>query len=118
MPFFGPGGLVHGEQLILVPSGTRTANGSGVPAMAGDKTTARLTLDVTAASGTTPTMTVTVETSQDGSSSWTSVGSFAAATGVSSQRKTFAGLDNFLRATWTVGGTTPSFTFSVAGALL
>jgi len=73
-----------------------------------------LTLDVTAASGTTPTLDVAVQTSHDGAT-WTTVASFARATGVGSERKRFSGLDRYVRAVATLGGTTPSFTFSVTG---
>lgn len=114
---FGPGGGFVGDPATLM-SGTVTANGNGGSGQSSSSyTTARLTLAVTAASGTTPSMTVTVETSGDGTT-WTSVGAFAAKTAVASERKTFSGLDNFVRCSWAVTGTTPSFTASVSGVLL
>lgn len=113
-PVFGPSGAVHGEPVTLVPAGTRTAAGTGATVEMAERSTLRLTLNVTAASGTSPTATVTIEHSRDGST-WTAHSSFAAATAVGSQRKVFGGLDNLVRATWTMGGTTPSFTFSITG---
>ena len=99
--------------LMLAASAARTANGNGNVAEPGDRGVARLTLNITAASGTSPTLNVTVQTSHDGVT-WRSAGSFTQATGVSVQRATF-NIDRFVRATWTVGGTTPSFTFSLTG---
>lgn len=82
----------------------------------GEFTTLRLTLNATAVSGTTPSATVTVETSPDGSTGWVAVGSFTAVTAVGSQRKVFAGCDRFYRLNVTaVSGTTPSVTFDVTG---
>lgn len=70
----------------------------------------RLDLNVTAA-GTT--LTVTVETSKDGSTNWTSVGAFTAMTAVGSQRKVFAGCDRFVRLN--VTAITGSFTYDCTG---
>lgn len=94
-------------------SAARTANGNGSSIELGDRAVARLKLDVTAASGTSPTLDVTVQTSRDGAT-WYTAGTFTQRTGVASEEKVFA-IDRFVRASWTVGGTSPSFTFSVAG---
>lgn len=101
--------------VTLAASAARTATGNGSAVALGDLGTVRLLLDVTAASGTTPTLDVTVETSYDGSTGWTSLGTFAQKTAAGTQRKSFSGCDRYVRATWTIGGTTPSFTFSIAG---
>lgn len=95
-------------------SAARTVSGdSGAVAGFGDASTLRCQLDVTAASGTTPTLNVVIEDTLDGTN-WNTVGTFA--------QKTAAGREvinvttpftDRLRARWTVGGTTPSFTFSV-----
>lgn len=115
MPFFGSGaGAIHGEQVVLVSSTTQTATGTGSQFSTGTAHTLRLTLNVTAASGTSPSLTVNVQTSEDGAT-WSAVASFAAATATGTQRKVFTGLDRYFRATWTISGTTPSFTFSVSG---
>lgn len=114
---FGPGGAFIGDPVTLM-SGTVTTSGNGGSGQQSSAyTTGRLTLAVTAASGTTPSMTVTVETSGDGTT-WSSVGSFAAKTTTSTERKTFSGLDNFVRCSWAITGTTPSFTATVSGVLL
>jgi hypothetical protein len=109
------------DNLSVEAGVTRTATGSSNAIDVGERSSACLELNVTAASGTSPTMTVAIETSKDGSGTglgaWRSVASFAAATGVTSERKSFAGLDRYVRATATIGGTTPSFTYSVSGDL-
>lgn len=109
--------IVDGAPVVLADSGVRTANGSGSPMAMGERSTLRLTLNVTAASGGTPTMTASVQHSEDGQS-WSNHSSFTAATGTGTQRKVFGGLDRFVRVSWTVGGTTPSFTFAVYGELV
>jgi hypothetical protein len=113
---FGPGGDQYGEAVVLAPSAARAANGQAAGIGSAEYEIARLTLDVTAASGT-PTLTVFIETSHDGST-WAAVASFGAKTGVSTERKVFAGLDRLVRARWTITGSTPSITFRVAGELV
>lgn len=84
----------------------------------GSRHTLRLALSVTAASGTTPSLTVNVQTSPD-NSSWYVVGSFAAKTAVGSESKAFSGLDRYVRLQWAApSGTTPSFTFNATGELV
>lgn len=77
--------------------------------------TARMDLHVTAATGTTPSMTVVINHSPDGTN-WTALGSFTAATTATDQHKVFAGCDRYLQAVATITGTTPSFTYSVSGS--
>jgi hypothetical protein len=115
VPSFGNNNVERpGEQMVLAPSAARTASGSGPGLQMGAKSTARLDLAVTAAAGTGPTMTVTIEHSHDGTT-WVAHSAFPAVTAAGTVRKVFGGLDNYVRATWTMGGTTPSFTFSVSG---
>jgi hypothetical protein len=108
----------QGDQVVLAPSAVRTTNGSGTPVATDVHSTTRLDLNVTAASGTTPSMTVTVETSKDGATNWVAAGAFAAVTTTGVTRKTVGGLDRFVRVSWAITGTTPSFTFTVSGELI
>jgi hypothetical protein len=101
------------EDLPLAPSAARTTTANGAAIEVGDKGVARLALDVTARTGTTPTLDVTIQTSFDGVT-WRTAGTFTQATAVGTQRASF-NIDRFVRATWTIGGTTPNFTFSVTG---
>jgi hypothetical protein len=103
------------DDVTLLAEQQVTASGTG-PARETDRGVARLTLDVAASDGDgTETLDVDVETSED-QSSWRTVGSFSTAgSGVSSERQCFAGLDRFVRVSYTLGGTVNSYTFSVAG---
>lgn len=75
--------------------------------------TIRAQLEVTAASGTVPTLDVVIEDSLDGST-WNTIGSFTQATATARQVINITTpFSDTLRVRWTVGGTTPSFTFSV-----
>lgn len=101
----------------LVASAARTSSGqTAALANYGPAKTIRAQLEVTAASGTSPTLDVVIEDSLDGSN-WNVVGAFA--------QKTTAGREvinittpfaDRLRVRWTTGGTSPSFTFSVVAA--
>lgn len=117
--------LPYTEETV-VASAARTTTGQST-ALTGFGAADRLMLqvNVTAASGTTPTLLLTVEDSLDGTA-WrgTTSGSTAVATSASiTATGTYwfhvnAGT-NFgdrIRLKWTIGGTTPSFTFSVTCA--
>lgn len=100
-------------QQTVVSSAARTtsSNSSAVTGWARQGAVARL--NVTAASGTTPQLTVTVQDSPDGSS-WTTRDTFAVKTTTGAENRTIpSGLDVFQRVAWTITGTSPSFTFSV-----
>lgn len=75
-----------------------------------------LLVDCTAASGTTPSMVVSVEWSMDGTN-WANTDptpdAFAAITAAKKCVKKFDVKAPFYRIVWTVTGTTPSLTFSV-----
>lgn len=76
---------------------------------------AQLKLRVTAASGTTPTLAVKVQTSTD-ASTWRDVASFTQASNETEEEKFFGELDRYVRISWTIAGSdTPTFTFSVLG---
>lgn len=104
-----------GERETPVPSAARTASGSSASLLDyGHPKTLRAQLRVTAASGTTPTLDVIIEDSLDGGTTWNTVGTFGQKTAVGREviniTTPFAHL---LRISWTIGGTTPSFTFAV-----
>ena len=102
------------QNVTLAVSAARTTNGAGTAATTlGDTSLLRCQLDVTAASGTTPSLTVLIEDTLDGTN-WNTIGTFAAATAATREvidiTTPYAGT---IRASWTITGTTPSFTFSV-----
>lgn len=99
----------------LVPSAARTASGNG-PTSAGfaGSTHLRAQVNVSAASGTTPSLTVVIEDSIDGGVTWHSVMSVPALTAAGVQTaRTDAVVGPDVRARWEITGTTPSFTFEV-----
>lgn len=104
----------EGATDVVVPSGPRTASGdSGVLNGWGSARTLRAQLEVTAASGTSPTLDVVLEDTLDGTT-WNVIGTFAQRAGAGRQVIDVTSLfTSRLRVRWTVGGTTPSFTFSV-----
>lgn len=108
------GRYIGGRAITLQASVVKTASFVSATQEPGDLGVVRLTLAVTAASGTTPTLDVVVETSLDGTT-WRSLGAFTQKTIVASERKSFSGVDRYIRANATVAGTTPSFTYSIAG---
>lgn len=72
-------------------------------------------LDVTAASGTTPTLDIDIQAWDPVSGKYFTVVSFTQATGTTTERKTIANCpDGWLRANVTIGGTSPSFTYSLS----
>lgn len=75
-----------------------------------------MTLAVTTASGTSPTNDTIIEHSHD-NSTFATLGSFTQATGVTSETKTFGPARRYIRAKSTIGGTSPTFTFTLSGDL-
>jgi hypothetical protein len=103
-----------GTYVTTVASGVRTtSSNSGALSGFGDWSKFRAQLNVTAASGTTPTLDVVVEDSFDGTT-WNTVATFTQKTAVGVQALDVSGqFTDQLRVRWTIGGTTPSFTFDV-----
>lgn len=108
-------GANPGVTETLVASAARTSSGdSGVLTGWGVPAAARVQLDVTAAAGTSPTLDVVVEDTLDGVN-WNVVGTFARKTTVGREVINITALfADRIRVRWTVGGTAPSLTFSVA----
>lgn len=106
--------MAPGFTETLVASAARTASGnSGASTGWGAATTLRAQLNVTATSGTTPTLDVVLEDSLDGTN-WNTIGTFTQATAVARQAiNVTTPFAERVRARWTVGGTTPSFTFDL-----
>lgn len=121
--------VVRGNPLTLKASAAETATTVGAAVPTGpDGGSVLITVAITAASGTTPTMTVLIEGSVDGST-WVTLGNFGANgyvhgtpataptnfTTTASKSGVFPSMP-FVRSSSTIGGTTPSFTYSVTGA--
>lgn len=103
----------------IAASAARTTSGSTAMIHTyGPITGIVLQVNVTAVSGTSPTLTVKAEDSVDGTN-WNAVAGAATssitATGITLVRVDLRAVPvtERLRFTWTIGGTTPSFTFAV-----
>ena len=105
----------RGYTETLVASGAKTASGQTSALTGyGVVNTMRLQLAATAVSGTTPTLTVVVEDTLDGGTNWNQVGTFTQVTATGAQVINISQpFSDTIRVRWTIGGTTPSFTFSV-----
>ena len=105
---------IPASTVTLLASGARTATAAGT-AVTGFAAAQQLVLQlqVTAASGTLPTLDVVIQDTVDGTN-YQTIATFAQKTGVSREviRLTSAFTDN-LRVNYEIGGTTPSFTFNV-----
>jgi hypothetical protein len=106
------GDTVRADAAVASAARTASGNGSSFNTETADSFEGFLT--VTAASGTTPTLDVRLETSLDAGTTWSTVGAFAQATAATTKNKVFGPLGDLCRWAWTIGGTTPSFTFTVA----
>lgn len=96
-----------------VASAARTVSGTGASFQTVSTDSLEATLSVSAASGTSPTLDVVLETSIDGGVTWDTVGAFTQQTAVGSDGHVFGPLGDLSRWRWTIGGTTPSFTFAI-----
>jgi hypothetical protein len=104
------------DEIVLAPLDARVgASGTGEAYELGDRATLRVVATVTAKTGTSPTLDLTVQTSRDGVT-WYTAGTFAQFDDpdVSSPvlaRQCFA-IDRFVRLSWAIGGSsTPGLTF-------
>jgi hypothetical protein len=98
-----------------VASAARTATGTGSSFTTANLDELNATLVISAASGTTPTLDVTLETTADGTNYYAVPQTFPQQTttnaGIS---RVFTGLGSLSRWKWTIAGDTPSFTFTIA----
>jgi len=111
-----------GQERVLTyhPLSQETANGNSTSIDNGSSSTAGGIgyLQVVDLSGTSPTLDVTIQHSDDDgvTDPWSAVCTFTQVTAAhSSERKEITGtVKRYTRAVWTLGGTSPSATFSVA----
>lgn len=106
--------MAFGDANQFVPSSAKTASGNSGAIACEKGLNLNLLIDATAVSGTTPTLALGVEWSADGVNFAvvdTTADSFAQITAATKVVKQFAAKMPFFRLVWTIGGTTPSFTF-------
>ncbi len=96
-----------------VASAARTATGNGTAFDTANIDSLNALLVITAASGTSPTLDLTLETTADGTNYYTA-GTFPQQTTTNAGISRIVGdLGALSRWKWTIAGTTPSFTFAV-----
>jgi hypothetical protein len=108
----------NGVSLRALAAATATANDASVDNAASSSNGGVGHLHVTAASGTTPTITVKIQHSAN-NSTWADLVTFTQASAATGERIVVAAgttVNRYLRAIYTIGGTDPSFTFTVAFA--
>lgn len=105
-------------RIVVQVSSAQTASGSSSAlTTVGPYQNALVTLNCTASSGSSPTLNVKVQISDDGGTTWydLSGSSFTQLTGTGSQAIQITNFGDTIRAVWTITGSTPSFTFAVKG---
>ena len=100
-------------------SGTVTASGNTTDIDLSDFSAVELEFKVTAVSGTNPTLDIYFEGKFEATGDWKTL---ASQTGITSTGIWFLTVDplvfRYIRVRWVVGGTSPSFTFTVAAQLM
>ena len=107
---------MYESPVTVITSAARTATGQSAALQCGQTPVIALLANVTAVSGTTPTLDLSVQWSPDGGATWANsdpVDSFTQITAATNVAKQFRCKSNTYRIVFTIGGTTPSFTFSV-----
>lgn len=114
MPGFPNTAWTGAREQVVASAARTTSADSGALVGYGPATSLRAQLNVTAFSGTSPTLDVVIEDTLDGTN-WNTVGTFAQK--VAAVREVInitTPFSDTLRVRWTIGGTaTPTFTFAV-----
>ena len=111
--------LALAQQATLHTSAAETATVTGADVDTEQLGSANFYLDVTAVTGTTPTLDVKIQEKDPVSGKYFDLLSFTQKTAISSERKSYGSgagelLGKVIRYVATIGGTTPSFTFSLS----
>lgn len=107
--------MAYGENISVRASSAATASGQSAAVRCANVEQVSLLVDVTAVTGTSPSMTLSVEWSDDGTT-WFApdvADAFTAITTAVKRAREFDVKAPFMRVVWTITGTTPSFTFAV-----
>lgn len=104
--------MLESNDSVTLLNGAITASENGSAVEVNDFNGVLAYLNVTAISGTSPSMTVALQDSPDGVT-WYNAAQFTAVTAVGTQRLVVANVGKYVRASVTLSGTTPSFTTNV-----
>lgn len=104
---------------VILASAARTATGQSTAFPIGGDDSLSVLVDITAVSGTTPSMTVNVEWSHDNVNWFIAdpADAFTALTVAAKRVKIFTVKGLYARLNYTISGTTPSFTFSATAVI-
>jgi hypothetical protein len=108
--------VTRGADLTVLASGAVTASGQSSAIDVGGAGTLRAQVQVSAVSGTAPSITVTIQTSHDAGSTdaWRTAGAaYSALTTVANSPYQCFVVDRYVRVSYVVSGTTPSLTTTV-----
>lgn len=108
----------RGGDVTVLASGALTTTGTSAAIDVNGAGTLRAQVQVSAVSGTTPSVTVTIQTSHDAGSTdaWRTAGAaFTAITAAGNSPWQSFAVDRYVRVSYTVSGTTPSLTTAVVG---
>lgn len=109
--------MAFAAPVSVLASAARTTTGTSPGIILGDAgDVLALAVNVSAVSGTTPTLDLAVQWSHDGTT-WFAADvpdTFVQVTAAKQTSKTFVIKGPRYRFSWTIGGTTPSFTFDVS----
>ncbi len=102
-------------KIVVGANGAVTATQTSSKVNAGNYGTAKAFLNITAVSGTTPTLVVKFQDSAD-NTNWVDVasGAFSSQNATGTNSLVLSNVGPYLRAVQTVGGTSPSFTYDLA----
>jgi len=104
-------GLVIAPKTILA-SAARSSSSNSNSFKTKAANSLRVYVDVTAKSGTSPTLDITIQTSPD-NSNWYTAGTLTQITDTGQYTGTATTIGPYIRILYTIGGTTPVITFSV-----
>lgn len=110
--------MAYGASTVIEASTAKTATGNGTTVLVAEAgTKINIIVNVAAVAGTTPTLDVKVQWSHDGGATWADADtpdSFTQITAAKTVIKSFDRKAPSYRLVWTIGGTTPSFTFNAS----
>lgn len=108
--------VTRGSDVTVLASGAITASGQSAAIDVGGAGTLRAQVQVSAVSGTSPSLTATIQTSHDAGATdaWRTAGAaYSALTAVSNSPWQCFVVDRYVRVSYVVSGTTPSLTTTV-----
>lgn len=105
------------SRVTVKPSGPVTAGGNTPDIDVSLAIEMIMFVDVTAVSGTSPTMDLFIESRDPVSGKYFVIDSITGITGVSQHVRRLTNFGDTIRVRWVLGGTSPSFTFSIGAVL-